>query len=113
MVLPESWVKLTLDEKLRSAAGPATPGKTQSFTIHAERAFFIDGFYCPSACDPDGSNPIRMRSAVKVTDFAAAASAKDVTAGAVDVPKASPPRQRGETFTLDASDNVTLEDLGF
>jgi alpha-2-macroglobulin len=113
MVLPESWVQLTLDEKLRSAAGPATPGKTQSFTIHAERAFFIDGFYCPSACDPDGSNPIRMRAAVNVTDFAAAASAKDVTTGAADVPKASQPRQRGEIFTVDESYGITLEDVGF
>ncbi len=112
-VLPESWVKLTLDEKLRSAAGTATPGKTQSFTVHAERAFFIDGFYCRTTCNPDRSNPIRMRSAVKVTDFATAASAKDMSAGDVNVPRASQPRQRGETFTLDASDDITLEDMGF
>ena len=76
VVLPESWVKLTLDGKLRSPAGSATPGKTQSFTIEAEHAFFIDGFYCHTSCDPDYRNPIQMRSAVKVTDFATAASAK-------------------------------------
>jgi len=113
MVLPESWVKLTLDEKLRSAAGSATPGKTQSFTVHAERAFFIDGFYCHSACDPDYRNPVLMRSAVRVTDFAAAASAKDVTAAPVDVAKAAKPPEHGEIFTRDASPAITLEDAGF
>ena len=113
VVLPESWVKLTLDEKVRSAAGSATPGKTQSFTIRAERAFFIDGFYCHSTCDPDYRNPIEMRSAVKVTDFAAAASAKDVTAAPVDVAKAPKPPSRGEIFSRDASPSITLEDAGF
>ena len=113
-VLPESWVKLTLDEKLRSAAGPATPGKAQSFIVHAERAFFIDGFYCHTACDPDRWNPIQMRSAVKVTDFSAATTAKDATAAApVDVPKAAKPPERGEIIARDAAHNITLEDAGF
>ena len=113
VVLPESWVKLTLDGQLRSAAGSATPGKTQTFTIRAERAFFIDGFYCHTTCDPDYRNPIEMRSAVRVADFAAAASAKDVTAAPVDVAKASKPPARGEIFSLDASPAITLEDAGF
>jgi alpha-2-macroglobulin len=112
-VLPESWVKLTLSERLRSAAGAATPGHTQSFTIHAEPAFFIDGFYCRSTCNPDDWNPIRMRAAVKVADLAAAISAKDMAGAAADVAKTSQPRQRGETFTLDATNHITLEDVGF
>ena len=113
VVLPESWVKLTLDGKLRSPAGSATPGKTQSFTIEAEHAFFIDGFYCHTSCDPDYRNPIQMRSAVKVTDFATAASAKDVTAAPVDVVKAAKPPARGEIVSRDASHRITLEDAGF
>jgi hypothetical protein len=113
VVLPESWVKLTLDGQLRSASGSATPGKTQTFTIRAEPAFFIDGFYCHTTCDPDYRNPIEMRSAVRVADFAAAASAKDVTAAPVDVAKAPQPPARGGILSLDASPAITLEDAGF
>src|SRR5262245_29845004 len=67
IVRPESWVKLVLDAALPSAAGPATPGQPQSYTIEAERAFFIDDFECTSACDGDAWNPLRMRAPVKVT----------------------------------------------
>ena len=41
-VLPESWVKLSLDGRLKSPAGSTTPGHLQTFTVHAERGFFID-----------------------------------------------------------------------
>ena len=112
-VQPESWVNLTLNGKVRSPAGSATPGKTQSFTVHAERAFFIDGFYCHSACDPEHWNPIQMRSAVKVTDFASATSARDETGTPTEVPKATQPRPRTELFTRDAANHITLEDAGF
>lgn len=108
---PESWVKLTLDEKVRSAAGSATPGKTQSFTVHAERAFFIDGFYCQSECDPDRWNPIRMRAPVRVTEFAAATMATDVTTTPTNIGKTAQPPKRD--FVQDASTRITLEDAGF
>ena len=110
-IQPESWVKLTLDNKLRSAAGPATPEQPQSYTAHAERAFFIDGFYCDTACDPDRWNPLKMRARVKVTDFAAATTATDVTGAPVTVPKAAQPPKRD--FVQDASGAITLEDAGF
>ncbi len=111
-VLPESWVKLSLDARLRAAAGPATPGVPQTFTVHAERAFFVDGFYCRTACDPDRWNPVQMRAPVKVIDFASAAAATDVTAAPASVPKTGQVRKRGDE-SRDASNHITLEDAGF
>ena len=110
-VLPESWVTLSLNAGLRSPAGSATLGKLQTFTIHTERAFFIDGFHCRAECDPDRWNPIQMRSAVKVSDFAAAATATDVTAASAEVRKAAQPPKRDDS--RDASNHITLEDAGF
>src|SRR5262245_29545928 len=108
-VLAESWVKLSLDGKLRSAAGPATPAKEQTHVVHAERAFFIDGFRCSSECDPDRWNPIRARAPVKVADFAAAITATDVTLAPAEVRKAAAKPQRGD-IVRDATYQITLED---
>jgi alpha-2-macroglobulin len=111
-VAPESWVKLMLNAGVRSPAGPATPGTTQSFTIQAEPAFFVQGFRCIEECDPDGWNPVRMRAIVKVADFAAAVTATDVTGVAQEVRKTGKPGRRGAD-PLDASSHITLEDAGF
>lgn len=111
-VVPESWVKLRVDESVRSTAGSATPGKPQTFTVQVERAFFIDGFRCRAECEPDRRNPIQIRTGVKIADFAAAASASDVTAAPVQVSKARAAGRR-DGDPLDASTHITLEDAGF
>ncbi len=111
-VLPESWVKLSLDGKLKSAAGPATPGREQAFVVHAERAFFIDGFRCSSECDPDRWNPIRARAPIRVANLAAAITATDITLAPTDVRKSAPKPQRGD-IVRDATFQITLEDAGF
>ena len=111
-VLPESWVKLSLDGRLKSPAGSTTPGHSQTFTVHAERGFFIDGFRCRTQCDPDWWNPIRTRSPLKIADFAAAVTATDVTAAPVDVRKTGVKPSGGDTVR-DASTEITLEDAGF
>jgi uncharacterized protein YfaS (alpha-2-macroglobulin family) len=108
-VKPESWVKLELDGQLPSPAGPVTPGMPQTYTVKAEPAFFIDGFDCRSECDGDDSNPIEMRAPVRVTDFAAALSAVDITSGAEPVKKGATERSRRD----DAGQYLTLEDAGF
>src|SRR5262245_3586915 len=111
-VLPESWVKLSLDGRLKSAAGPATPGREQSYVVHAERAFFIDGFRCSAECDPDRWNPIRARAPMRVTDFAAAVRATDITLAPSDVRKSAAKPSRGD-IVRDATYQITLEDAGF
>ena len=109
VVRPESWVKLELDARLPSMAGPATPGQPQSYTIKVERAFFINGFQCTRECDGDDSNALEMRAPVRVTAFAAALGATDITAGAQPVKKAVTPRSRRD----EAGYYLTLEDAGF
>jgi uncharacterized protein YfaS (alpha-2-macroglobulin family) len=111
-VLPESWVRLSLDAKAPSPAGRATPGQPQSYMIKAERAFFIDDFRCSAECDADAWNPLGMTVPVSATSFANALRATDVTAGEQQVGKAATPRARRDVEP-DASERLTLEDAGF
>jgi hypothetical protein len=112
-VQPESWVQLKVDPAVPSPAGTATPGKEQAFTIQAEPAFFVDGFYCKAQCEPDGWNPVRMRREVSVTAFTAALTAVDITAAPERaVTKPATPPSRGEE-AADAGEQLTLEDAGF
>jgi uncharacterized protein YfaS (alpha-2-macroglobulin family) len=111
-VVPESWVKLTLDGGVPSVAGPATPNKPQTFTIQAERAFFVDGFHCRTECEPDRRNPVRLRTDARIVDFAAALSASNITGTPIDVPKTRALDRQGRD-PLDASPSITLEDAGF
>jgi hypothetical protein len=111
-VSPESWVRLVLDTGLPSPAGPATPREPQTYTIKAERAFFIDDFYCRAECDGDAANALRMRAPVRVADFAVALRATDITSGEQAVGKSSMPRAR-RPWEPDAEYELTLEDAGF
>lgn len=111
-VLPESWVRLELDTRLPSPAGPAIPGGVQTHTIQAEPAFFVEDFRCTNACDADAWNPLRLRTAVNVADFAAALRATDITSGAQPVRKAQSPRPRQE-YEPDQDEYLTLEDAGY
>jgi hypothetical protein len=64
-------------------------------------------------CDPDGWNPVRMRSDVKVAEFAKAVKALDLTAApARPVTKAATPRARPD-YERDEGKDLTLEDAGF
>ena len=73
-------MKLVLDARVADRQ-PArrTPREAQTYTIQAEPAFFINGFYCTAQCDGDGYNPLDFRAAVRVADFAAAIRATDIT----------------------------------
>ena len=73
-VPPESWVKLTV-AGAPSVAGPAVAEQPQTFTIQVEHEFFIKGFYCTDACDPDRSNPIELTAPAKAETFAKATKA--------------------------------------
>lgn len=112
-VQPESWVRLAVDPAVPSPAGSATPGQEQTFTIEAERAFFVEGFYCRTECEPDGWNPIRFRRDVAVKAFAAALSATDITSTPErPVTKPTTPPSRGDE-AADEGEQLTLEDAGF
>jgi uncharacterized protein YfaS (alpha-2-macroglobulin family) len=111
-VKPESWVKLVLDTALPSPAGRVTPREAQTYTIQAEPAFFINDFYCTAQCDGDGSNPLISRVPIRVSDFAAAIRATDITSADQTVSKPAGPRPRPE-WAPDESESLTLEDAGF
>jgi uncharacterized protein YfaS (alpha-2-macroglobulin family) len=115
-VPPESWVRLVVDPKVPSPAGAATPGAAQEFTVQVEPAFFVEGFRCRAGCDPDRANPLMMRNPVRVTDFARALAAADVTDPGRRVPVKQPnaPREKDEFGEArDVSSALTLEDAGF
>ena len=57
---PESHVRLVLNGRVPSPAGPATPGRAQTYTVEAEPAFFVEGFQCRVECSGDGYNPLRL-----------------------------------------------------
>ncbi len=111
----ESWVLLTLGSGLKSQAGPATPGRIQSYTVKAEHAFFVTGFDCASRCDPDDRNPVILRTQVKVAEFAKALRLTDVTSGAgQDVSRPAPTASRATTsWGSDSAGSLTVEDGGF
>jgi uncharacterized protein YfaS (alpha-2-macroglobulin family) len=109
----ESWVKLKLAGQLKSPAGPVMPGRIQEYTLQAEPAFFVSGFYCSAACDPDNRNTIHLRSDVRVPDFARALVVRDVTSGPGKELTRSADAPSRRKRTGDHSDYLTIEDGGF
>jgi len=110
-VQPERWIGVVLDDRLPSPAGPATPGKPQSYMLQVEPAFFINGFWCKAECDGDARNPLEMRAPVQIKDFASALKVSDVTSGEKAVSRPTTPRRRD--FEPDASSLLTLEEAGY
>ncbi len=110
-IAPESHVRLVLNGRVPSPAGPATPGRAQTYTVEAERAFFVDGFKCRTACSGDAYNPLALRVPVRAADFAAAARAVDITGAPQPVEKAARPPRRDDDD--DSSAFLTLEDAGY
>ncbi len=109
----ESWVKVSIDDRVPSPQGTATPGKTQSYTIHCEPTFFIDGFGATAAVNPDLYNPIKFRSQVVAKEVRPLVTVTDITQSSqehVVQPKGEPPKR---TWDLDQAARLTLEDLGF
>jgi uncharacterized protein YfaS (alpha-2-macroglobulin family) len=112
-VPPQSQVRLASDGHLPSRAGPATSGVEDSFTIEVERALFIRGFHCTSACTPENRNPLYFDAPVKADAFAMSTNVTDVTnpAEPVVVQRAAKAPQR--SFDWDQSRSLTIEDGGF
>jgi uncharacterized protein YfaS (alpha-2-macroglobulin family) len=111
-VAPGSHVKLTLAPTVRSPAGAANPEVAQEYTIEAEPAFFVTGFFCNESCDGDVRNPILLRTAVRVRDFSAAVTAADITKGEQRVQKGAVARPRDDEH-IDYGRGLTLEDAGY
>lgn len=76
---PEAWLRVTLDASVHGRQGEATPGKTQDRTVQIEPAFFVDGFRCRRACDPDDENGLALRGRVMVPSLRKRLRAADIT----------------------------------
>jgi uncharacterized protein YfaS (alpha-2-macroglobulin family) len=112
-VPPESWVVVEVDGQVPSLAGAAVSQKPQDYTIQVERAFFVNGFYCATACNPDGRNGIGFRVPVKADAFAAALRASDITNAASERAIVKGTAEKRESWQLDQADSLTVEDAGF
>ncbi len=111
-VPPDSWLRVTVDGRLPSLAGPAVSTKAQDYTIKVLPTFFINGFDCRAGCNPEFSNPITLRVPVKADAFAAATTAVDVTDARQEKAVAKSAPKRRETWQLDESAALSLEDAG-
>jgi alpha-2-macroglobulin len=119
---PESWLRVTLDASVQGRQGTAIPSKAQERTVQLERAFFVDGFRCRRACDPDDANALALRGRVTVPSLRKRLRAADVTDPAHPAPLVpSAPRaaaveeEEPDTDAEDAYDrasSVSLEDVG-
>jgi alpha-2-macroglobulin len=114
-VAPEAWVRLLLDEKLPSPAGAATPLKPQEYTMRAEPAFFVSGFFCTTPCNPDNGNVIGLTNRVEAAEFTKVVKVFDVSKGtAIEVARpVQPPARGGQFREFDDSTRLTLEDAGY
>ncbi|HEY7057201.1 MAG TPA: MG2 domain-containing protein, partial [Vicinamibacterales bacterium] len=111
-VPPDSWVRLDVDGDVPSLAGSALSKKPQDFTIKVNRTFLVDGFDCRTSCEPELSNPVRLRVPVKAEAFAAALSAADITDPRQERPISKSATKKRGTWRLDESFALTLEDGG-
>ena len=112
-VPPDSWVVVELDGRLPSMEGGALSLKAQDYTIQVEPAFFVNGFRCQAACDPDWRNGIEFRVPVKADAFTAALRAADITNGSTERAMTKGAPKKREAWTLDQSTSLTVEDAGF
>ncbi|MGH9203740.1 MAG: Ig-like domain-containing protein, partial [Vicinamibacterales bacterium] len=77
----ESWVNVGIDATVPAIEGRALPRSPQSRRIEAERTFFVDGFRCHSACDPDRWNPVVLRRDIELARIQKTLSIREITAG--------------------------------
>jgi uncharacterized protein YfaS (alpha-2-macroglobulin family) len=77
--LPDAKLRITLLPTTPAVEGTARPAAPTSTEIALEPTLFVDDFRCLAECDPDGHNPLRLRSRVKRNDFRKALAVSDVT----------------------------------
>jgi hypothetical protein len=75
----DAWTEVTIDGAAPGLQGSATPDKEQTYTLKLESTFFVDGFRCSSACNPDDYNPLQFRARVGMKALRAALKVWDVT----------------------------------
>jgi uncharacterized protein YfaS (alpha-2-macroglobulin family) len=120
---PEGWIRVSLDAGAPGLQGRATPDKPQEHVVKLERAFFVEGFRCRTACDPDNHNPLRLRSSVRPKALRRVLKVTDVTdaaPGTIIAPRKRAGTTPGEEAPAleedrpyDHTSEMTLEDAGY
>ncbi|MFN2386589.1 MAG: MG2 domain-containing protein [Thermoanaerobaculia bacterium] len=74
-----TWLRARVARGARSSQGSLGSPADQDSTIRLEPAFFIEGFRCERACDPDEYNPIRFRVRTTAAAVSRTLQVSDVT----------------------------------
>jgi alpha-2-macroglobulin len=109
---PDTNLQVYLDSELARSPANVRTGQAQTYTIRLEQTFFINGFGCTAACNPEERNELRFRgSYVTATDLRKAIHVVDITdpKHEVPLPAPAPPKQEGEVEGFGGS----LDDLGY
>ena len=119
----DGWIRVSLATGAPGAQGRATPDRPQEYVLKLERTFFVEGFRCRTACDPDGYNPLRLRAAVTPRALRRGLKVSDVTDPARETVVA--PKKRAGTTAVedepeleedrpyDRTADMTLDDAGY
>lgn len=111
---PDAWLRLTLDTRLPSAAGAATPAQEQSFVVQLEPTFFVDAYRCRSACNADDGNHAPLRAPVALEALRRLTTVRDISdSGAGVVVNRSSTEPNTYRSRLESVDDFTPEDLGY
>ncbi len=127
-----SWIRIEMAPGLHGVEGKEGTREAQGVTVRLEPAFFVEGFRCDTACDPDRYNPLRFRGRVTAAAARRALHIADVTApgraralapgkppaaareGDEEPPEPLYPRTQGEDEAPEAwTGTVTPEEAGF
>lgn len=110
-----SSIRVEIDGKVPSAAGPEVPGNPQQYGVELEPSFFVTRVACTAQCDPEVGNSIIFTSEVDVEDFRKALTVIDITDPAKEV-KLTPAKEATERdeeeWDYDPN-TLTLEDAGY
>ena len=107
----ESFVRLDVPLGMPGLQGNVATPRPQTYTMELEHTFFVDSPECTAACDPDGWNPMRMRSDTLTSNVRKALTVADVTsATARPVARKAGAPPDGDT---DRGLYFSLEDLGW
>ena len=93
----EGWIRVSLDGSLPGAQARGIPDKAHEYVVKLERTFFVEGFRCRTACDPDSYNPLRLRAAVSPRALRRVLKVADVTDPAKGMPLAPKKREAKPT----------------
>jgi hypothetical protein len=105
---------VTVDTRMPSVAGAATPPRAQSHTTYLEPTLFVDQFWCREQCDADAYNFARIRARTDLDALRGAAAVRDITnrAAPAAVSRAAAPRPRGRNGQ-DTVFGFSFEDIGY